>query len=337
VVKGRRASKARKQGTPMRNGEQVIGLRPDVTIVDAGVDWLTLVSPKASADHELTLNAWYDQYQQLRRRTGIVEDAAMMGYQGIRTEGMFVGTRWDGAMCRISGKTARELFLIVPPGDSNITRLDVQVTCHAPGDGIHPPRLAAVQAEAANEGLPSSRRRNVEEHKDNKGGYTTYIGSRQSAAFARVYHKSAQDPDAYGPECYRYEVQFNKDSAAQVLKALYTHQEQLEHASIAIVWDWFERRGVIPVFKRSGEVVTIDREVIPLTDLDKKLAWLYTQVRPTVTALVEQGQAEEVLCALLGRSIGCDIMRTLDRLTFGVPDGVEVPQQVRQSPTEKEQ
>lgn len=310
----------------MRDNDQVMGIRPNVQILDAGVDWLTLTSTKESTDHELTLNAWYEQFQLLRRRTGIMEDAAMMGYQGIKTEGMFVGTRWDGAMCRISGKTARELFLEIPPGSSNITRLDVQVTIHDIDGKIHPPRLAAIQAEAANSALPTSRQRNIEEHKDNKQGYTTYIGSRQSTSFARVYHKSAQDPDAYGPNVYRYEVQFNKDTASHILKALYAHQEDLEGAAIAIVWDWFERRGVIPVFRRSGQVVTIGRDTIALTDLDKKLQWLYTQVRPTVTMLIEQGQAEEVLCALLGRTLGCDVMRTFDRLALGVPDGVEIPQ-----------
>lgn len=309
----------------MRDKDTVLGINPNVQIIDVGVDWLTFVSNKESEDHELTLNAWYEQYQLLRRETGIMEESSMMGYQGTKTEGMFVGTRWDGAMIRVSGKTAKEYFLRIPPGTSNITRMDVQVTVYAPSDGLHPPRLAAVQAEASNAQLPTSRQRNIEEHKDNKGGFTTYIGSRQSAAFARVYHKSAQDPDAYGPDVYRYEVQFNKDSARHVLEALYVHQENLEHAAVAIVWDWFEKRGVIPVFRRSGEIVKIARETLPLTDLDKKLTWLYAQVRPTVELLIEQGHQEAVLVALLGRSLGCDVIAALEQQTNGMSDaGLDV-------------
>jgi len=321
----------------MRSTDIVLGPRTDVTIVDVGVDWITLVSLKDSEDHDKTLNNWYEQFGRIRSQTGIVEDGQMMGYQGIKTDGIFVGTRWDGAMIRISGKTARSMFLTLNAGKSSVTRLDVQVTVHFPGDGMHPPRLAAMQAESANEQLPSSRKRNIEEHKDNRGGFTTYIGSRQSSSFARVYHKSAQSPDEYGPDCYRYEVQFNKDTAPQVLNALYMHQDNLDSACIAIVWDWFERRGIIPVFRRSGEVVHIARETLPLTDMDKKLKWLYAQVRPTVTDLIEQGMGEEVLCALLGRSLGTDVMRTFDTLAFGTPDGVEIPQRAQKTVIEKEQ
>lgn len=282
----------------------VQGNKAVVTILDAGVDWLTLVSNKETPNHDLVLSEWYNAFNVVKHRSGMVDDAHVLGYAGIRTEGMIVGTRYDGAMVKVSGKTAKEQFLQLPSKDCNVTRLDVQVTVSWEGTGLHPCRLAALHATAANEILPISRQRNIEEHKDNKGGYTTYIGSRQSTSFARVYNKTAQDSDAYGPNAYRYEVQFNKGPAEQVLRALYDHQDNLESACIALVWDWFERRGIIPVFRRSAEVVNVSRETIPLTELDKKLQWLYNQVRPTVGTLTEQGLSEEVCIALFGREMG---------------------------------
>lgn len=287
-----------------RETDMVPGNKSSVTILDAGVDWLTLVSPLQAEMHDLTLNSWYETFNRVKHRSGLVDEANILGYAGIRTEGMLVGTRYDGAMVKVSGKTAKDVFLNLPHNGCNVTRLDVQVTVTWEGTGLHPCRLAALHATSANEILPVSRQRNIEEHKDNRGGYTTYIGSRQSTSFARVYNKSAQDADAYGPNAYRYEVQFNKGPAEQVLLALKEHQEALESACIALVWDWFERRGIIPVFRRGGQAVDVSRETIPLTELDKKLQWLYNQVRPTVAALSDQGMGEEVLVSLFGREMG---------------------------------
>lgn len=290
----------------------VLGHTSEVTVLDVGVDWLTATSDREGAQHDLTLASWYEAFNRVKHESGLVETASFLGYNGIKTNGFFIGTRYDGAMARLSGKVARDTFLSLQMTDAVPTRLDVQVTVSWKGTGMHPPRLAALHAGTANETLPISRQRNIEERKDNRGGFTTYIGSRQSAAFARVYHKSAQDPDAYGTDAYRYEVQFNKDSASQVLTALHKYAENLESCCTAIVWDWFERRGVIPVFRRSAEKVIVSRETIPTTDIDKKLGWLQSQVSPTVHTLVDAGYREEALTALLGIDLGREVTHFLN-------------------------
>lgn len=317
----------------MRIDDMVPGHTSTCTVVDVGVDWLTLVSNRDAEHHDLTLNAWYEAFHLQKHRTGLIEDAHLLGYSGIKTEGFFMGTRYDGAMARVSGTLAKEVFLSLPTAGATATRLDLQVTVKWTGTGVHPCRLAAIHAAAQNELLPSSRQRNIQETHDNDGGYTTYIGSRQSTSFSRIYHKSAQDPDAYGKDAYRYEVQFNKDTAGNVIDALKTHQEHLESAIIAIVWDWHERRGIIPVFKRSAERVIVEREVLPLTELDKKLAWLYNQVRPTVGTLMEAGFREEALVALLGRTTGKEVMDILIRRASAVYDAQSTPRDADQMET----
>lgn len=291
----------------MRITDMIPGHTSECTVVDIGVDWLTLVAPITDENHNATLDNWYQIFNRVKLDSGLVEDGHFLGYAGVRTDHMFVGTRYDGAMVRVSGPVARDRFLALARSGCNVTRLDVQVTCTWQGTGMHPPRLVALHANSANELLPKSRQRNVEERKDNRGGYTTYVGSRQSASFLRCYHKSAQDPDAYGPNAYRYEVQFNKETAEAVLQALHYHQTNLDAACIAIVWDWCERKGIIPVFRRSAEKISLPREVIPLTEIDKKLAWLHTQVRPTVGALVELGLRREAIIALLGADLGKEV------------------------------
>lgn len=297
----------------MRTEDMIPGRTSKSTILDVGVDWLTLVSNREAPGHDLTLSAWYEVFNKAHRRVGLVDEANILGYAGLKTESMFVGTRFDGAMCRISSALAREVFLSLPFAGATPTRLDLQVTVQWEGTGAHPCRLAAIHAEGANALLPPSRQRNVQETHDNAQGYTTYIGSRQSTSFSRVYHKSAQDPDAYGPGAYRYEVQFNKGTAEHVLKALHDHQDNLESAVIALVWDWHERRGIIPVFRRSDERVIVARETLPLTELDRKLAWLYNQVRPSIEDLMAQGFGQEALVALLGRTQGKEVAEIIDR------------------------
>lgn len=291
----------------MRRDDQPTLAPAGTPIIDAGVDWLTVTSLKTHEGHERDLTNWYEILNRRRHDAGVYEEASVLGYAGLKTEHLFVGTRWDGAMLRMSGSYARETWNAVSVSNGNVTRLDLQVTVQWNGEGAHPARLAAIGAEMANEQLPVSRQRLVHEHKDNRQGYTTYIGSRQSAAFARVYHKSAQAPDEYPENTYRYEVQFNKETAPMVHKSLLENQDRAEAYVIAVVWDWFERRGVIPVFRRSGEVVNIPREVLPLTDMDKKLRWLYNQVRPTVTDLLSLGHREAVLVALLGTELGKEV------------------------------
>lgn len=296
----------------MRSEGIIPGTTSNCRIVDVGIDWITLTSPRESELHDVLLNNWYEVFNRIRLVNGLLDDASVLGYAGIKTDGAFVGTRYDGAMIRLTGRIAREHFLSLKYETANCTRIDVQVTCEWTGTGAHPPRLVAMHANASNELLPKSRQRNIEERKDNREGYTTYVGSRQSSSFLRCYHKSAEDPDAYGPNVYRYEVQYNKDTAYRVLETLQQHQETLESACVALVWDWCERRGIIPVFKHSAEKVIVSRETLPLTELDKKLSWLITQVRPTVGTLVEQGYRKEAIIALLGTDLGKEVQHFLE-------------------------
>lgn len=314
----------------MRIEDMIPGRTSKSRIIDVGVDWLTLVSSKEVENHDLALAGWYEAFNLARHRSGLVDDAHVLGYAGIKTENMFVGTRFDGAMMRVSGPLAKESFLSLPYKLASVTRLDLQVTVNWEGTGAHPCRLAAIHAQSANELLPSSRQRNIQETHDNAQGYTTYIGSRQSGSFSRVYHKSAQDPDAYGPNAYRYEVQFNKDTAMKVLEALHEHQENLESAITTIVWDWHERRGIIPVFRRSEERVIVARDTLPATELDKKLGWLYNQVRPSVEGLIEQGLGEEVFIALLGRTQGKEVYEIVGRRRAAISEQRKVSRDLHQ-------
>lgn len=273
-------------------------------IIDTGVDWLTAVLSSEAVKSGRRYQEWEELFNAIAPLGEVNQAAHWLGYQGKSFEGAFIGLRYDGGAIRLSGQVARDNWLGLDLSEAHITRCDVQVTCRWEAETITPVRRAAVQAEGANALLPPQRQRLVEERRDNRGGATTYIGSRQSSSFSRTYNKSAENADAYGPNAYRYEVQYNRDTAPDVVRALTTHQEALQAACVAMVWDWYERRGVIPFFSRSGQVVPYVREVLTPTSTDRKLHWLNTQVRPTVEGLLARDLRLETLVAIFGKSLG---------------------------------
>ena len=247
---------------------------------------------------------WYDIFYMHRKRYGMATNASKLGYSGLSCEGMFLGTRHDGAMLTLSGQTAKELWREVFHVAATCTRIDVQVTVRAEGYTIEPSKYVASDAAAANEELPESRQRLIKTVQDNKGGMTCYVGSRQSDSFLRCYHKSAQDSDIYGDHAWRYEVQYNRDVAPGVIERLLESTARPPELASSFVYGWMYTRGIMPPWRLAGEIQVVKRETLPLTELDKKLAWLYKQVRPTVEALMAQNLTEETLIALLGRDMG---------------------------------
>lgn len=278
--------------------------RQQYPIIDAGVDWLTLTVKKENEQSDTCLSRWYDIFYMHRKRHGLATNAAKLGYSGLACEGMFVGTRHDGAMLTLSGQTAKELWREVIQYPATCTRIDIQVTVRAEGFTIEPSKYVASDAAAANEELPESRQRLIKTVQDNRGGMTCYIGSRQSDSFLRCYHKSAQDPDIYGDHAWRYEVQYNRDVAPGIVERLIESTAKPADLASSFVYGWMYTRGLMPSWRLAGEMQIVKRETIPLTELDKKLAWLYKQVRPTVEALLAQDLTEETLVALLGRDLG---------------------------------
>lgn len=278
--------------------------RQQYPVIDAGVDWLTLTIKKENELSDTCLSRWYDIFYMHRKQHGLATNAAKLGYSGLSCEGMFIGTRHDGAMLTLSGQTAKELWREVMQPPATCTRIDIQVTVRAEGFTIEPSKYVASDAAAANEELPESRQRLIKTVQDNRGGMTCYIGSRQSDSFLRCYHKSAKDPDAYGDGAWRYEVQYNRDVAPGVVERLIESTARPADLACSFVYGWMYTRALMPSWRLAGDIQVVKRETLPLTELDKKLAWLYKQVRPTVETLMAQNLTEETLVALLGRDLG---------------------------------
>lgn len=86
-------------------------------------------------------------------------------------------------------------------------------------------------ADAFLEGVATTRASEWDEHKNSKGGHTFYVGSRESTAFLRVYHKT--DGHSFGDEAFtRVELELKSVRADMFFRALLA-ADMSEWAAIA--------------------------------------------------------------------------------------------------------
>jgi len=127
-------------------------------------------------------------------------------------------------------------------------------------------------------------------------GDTLYLGSRKSSQFGRLYDKGAQLETAEPGKIWRYEVEYKKPMALHVAKGLRDAVDRNE-AIIATVYDWFSSRYTAPIFDRKGSKVVVELTARIHSD-EVTLAWLRSQVSPSVIRLMERGRGREVFTAL---------------------------------------
>lgn len=135
-----------------------------------------------------------------------------------------------------------------------------------------------------------------------------YIGSRASRAFARVYDKGLEAGlENEQGKLWRYEIEFKKPIARQVLSALHANKylpidvhwnEEVAQSIVSTVFVWFQARNLPPLFtRRENEAISLECEARVTSD-EVSLNWLTTQVRPTVMRLAQRGKLHKVKEAL---------------------------------------
>jgi DNA relaxase NicK len=136
---------------------------------------------------------------------------------------------------------------------------------------------------------------------NNRGGSTLYVGSRQSDEFGRCYDKGVEENDGAIPgRLWRYEIELKREKAKQAalsIASYATREKTYSHPVAVTVYDWFCRRNVPPVYKRTdAEGLDLHVDALSKTD-DARLIWLRKQVSPTVRELL-MSDRREVLDAL---------------------------------------
>lgn len=214
-------------------------------------------------------------------------------YKGWSCGHVQVGVSDQRCLIRASSDVAALNWKRIVELSDNVTRFDVQATIITQSSVTR--RIDKHKAQA----LRFSKRHNekpvVRWIADNRGGYTLYLGARESNVFGRVYDKWAREQVEHFRNCVRFEVQFQYQLAKTVARGCAAQASPISRFC-AHVSQFLESRGVEPPALDNDEArYSCSRT---RSDSDKKLLWLATAVRPSVMSLIDEGRGQEVLQAL---------------------------------------
>jgi len=265
--------------------------------VSGVVDWITVTSATRAGGHAL-------QSLYRKHRLGSGKQARFFGFDGERDErGMIYGRReTDGRHIFIApGEAATETWKQAVPVATKVTRLDLACDVwlkEARDQVVQSSRVVLSPVhEAANS---YSLITGTKARSGGKKGDTLYVGSRTSGQFGRFYDKGLQKNTAPQGKWLRYEVEYKAIAAIQVASsAVHLTGGQLGEFVKTSVHDWFLARSVVPVFSPATDTPGFTvRSSMKQTTAKKKLAWLHSQVRPTVDFLFELGLGDDAMHSL---------------------------------------
>lgn len=269
-----------------------------IEAVTAGIDWLTCTLPRdspASAE-------WYGRglrYIEYISKQGYeMKPRKLLGYEGWSCGNCFVGEREDDYICQFTGYHADDGFDTVYRPDVHISRIDVQTTVKYSEMPLTIAREAYSDAKMANEQLPKTRRRKLFIIIGSDGGDTFYLGSASSDQRARIYNKEVQSEDILYQRTWRYEVVFRNNHATSIAGHIQSNNRNKAQCCADVVAVWLQARGVETAWHENDHALPIPLVRTLPTDIERKIHWLESQVRPTVSKLCDLGFRDIVLAAL---------------------------------------
>jgi len=261
-------------------------------LTSLGVDYITATVRDKSASWRLA-SMGTAMFRTQADRGNVPRPFGMSGFKGWKCGSVECAMRNEEYMLRASGDAAAYAWKEIVPLADHISRLDLQATIKV---GCGPTKQIERHRRAAR--AYSTKMHNkpiVRWTADHRGGYTLYLGARESICFGRIYDKFAQSGLDHYQSCVRYEVQYHNKLATNLAVQLAAQASSLPHTA-AFVSQFFRGRGV------SLEVPYDDKATYccsrPRSDDDKCLKWLQTAVRPSVLRLINAGKGEEVMRAL---------------------------------------
>jgi len=262
------------------------------TLVSIGCDYITAIAPDSQQ-----LNTLHSYAAQLFRHQKEIGNNAkpwgLAGFKGWKCGSIEIGTLEGDVIVRMHSECAFTNWRKVVQLSHKISRLDLQATIKVPDGPTRRIDKHRVQA----------RRHSHEHHDkpvvrwtaDHTGGYTLYLGARTSTCFGRIYDKFQHTKLDHYRNCIRFEVQYHNHLAKMLAHDLVGRDSP--RARIAShVNQFFRSRHVDPKLNcDSSATISCPR---PRSDDDRHLAWLRTQVRPSVLRLISRNRGDEVFRAL---------------------------------------
>lgn len=269
--------------------------------VSAGIDWLTMTLGVGAVGDQIWVNRGLMCLDDVVREGYELQYSNLLGYEGVKAGGCFVGSRQDTHMIQMSGRFADMFFTDLYRYDAHISRLDVQVSVKFKKMPKGIAKEAYRDAMAENQTIPIGRRRKIWLIVGSDGGDTCYIGSASSDARARIYNKEVQSEDPMYMRTWRYEVCLRNGQATSVSRDYATTSAPRVQFCCNFVAYWLEKRGVKTPWLFDEDYTPVPPVKTLPTDIERKLNWLKHQVSPTVEYLLTVMDKETIL-QLLGLS-----------------------------------
>lgn len=264
--------------------------------VRASVDWLTMTVSSTEARDRLEglISTVVVEEEELGCRP---TPWSFKGYKGHSWGYLSYGRRREDDIAVLKGTLAHKFFWSFTAYARQISRVDLQVTAmlREPEPDL---ALTCYQylGELRQEGEVNFPSYKIVLGDASTRGDTLYMGSRQSSQMGRLYDKGVQKKSHDPGLVWRYEVEYKKPLAYKIGKAL-REEIHVSDRIVSTVHTWFDERFIAPIFDRVGSKIVTETEA-RISSAEIKLAWLRSQVQPTVRKLIEDGKAYEVFMAL---------------------------------------
>lgn len=270
-------------------------------VIESQVDWLTASAHGKERSTRLMDVAHHvakgeaSQGNQKRRWR-------LMGYEGYRVGRIAYGRRDDSScLVQLSGDAAEANLTVVLGEADMVTRCDLAATYRFCPPNPLEGRNQYALAEMWHSAHPHSARPWFVG--DAGGGFTCYLGKRESATFLRVYDKGAESKardDAQGLEryraCWRYELEAKAQMAGALAQMAAEREDRANFVRDYLV-SFMAAHGMEPPFLAHGAM-----SLLPgfrrRSDEESRLRHLTRNVKPTVRWLVERGRLDDVRRAL---------------------------------------
>lgn len=261
----------------------------------AGVDWLTMTTKDEGVGR-----TWWSIYAKYRRQKEKEGDTAKAFHNGFYAGEKIGHLRWGysekiGYLLVASGRDAELMYTRLQPAKHKVTRLDLCFDFQ-----LETPEYMAEELFKVLEEKNVKKKRKCSLFQGSDGGTTFYLGSRQSTQYGRVYDKGIQSGRDEKGLLWRAEVEYKKPLSGLLAKKISAvKSEERTMRIVDTVAEWFAERGA-ELFKKEGTSYPFHVSAeARITTADRKLAWLSSQVSPTVVTLIEAGYGRQVLDCLL--------------------------------------
>jgi hypothetical protein len=262
------------------------------SLISSGIDWITATAQKPDTRIDMMQYARHER-DRLMDSGATIKSGYRLGYFGWEAEGFFHGQREGSSIIVASGEVADRVWLPAFRVADNVARLDLQVTLATP---IDRPHLGVQAYQALKSGSPRKvHAKNVTLITSQPEGETCSIGKRSSDSYGRLYDKATESKLGEARSAWRYEVELKRTVALRYATALSSHHSH-QAATTLLVHEWFDARGVAPVF-------TPDPTFCPQKPGQTKatrniLIWFEESLSITVARAVKRYGAERVVEAL---------------------------------------